>query len=65
MNLAKSDRGWMSGVVDDDVVTIGDPRLKAETQAIGDVQTVADLLTRMVSGRRMFSPTVRNPHYCG
>ncbi|MGH3834668.1 MAG: peptide deformylase [Pseudonocardiaceae bacterium] len=48
MNLAKSDRGWMSGVVGDDVVTIGDPRLKAETQAIGDVQAVADLLARMV-----------------
>lgn len=52
MNLAKSDRGWMSGVVGDDVVTIGDPRLKAETQAIGDVQAVADLLTRMVDRLR-------------
>lgn len=51
MNLAKSDRGWMSGVVDD-VVTIGDPRLKAETQAIGDVQAVAILLARMVDRLR-------------
>jgi peptide deformylase len=52
MNLAKSDRGWMWGVVDDDVVTIGDPRLKAETQAIGDVPAVADLLVRMVDRLR-------------
>ncbi|MGH3692893.1 MAG: peptide deformylase [Pseudonocardiaceae bacterium] len=52
MSLAKSDRGWMSGVVGDDVVTIGDPRLKAETQAIGDVQAVADLLARMVGRLR-------------
>lgn len=52
MNLAKSDRGWMSGIAGDDVVTIGDPRLKAETQPIGDVQAVADLLARMVARLR-------------
>lgn len=52
MNLAKSDRGWMSGVVGDDVVTIGNPRFKAETQVIGDVQAVADLLARMVDRLR-------------
>lgn len=52
MNLAKSDHGWMSGVAGDNVVTIGDPRLKAETDAIGDVQHVADLLARMVDRLR-------------
>jgi peptide deformylase len=52
MGLAKSDRSWMSGVAGDDVVTIGDPRLKAETDAIDDVQGVADLLSRMVGRLR-------------
>lgn len=31
MKLVKSDRGWMSGIAGDDVATIGDSRLKAET----------------------------------
>jgi peptide deformylase len=52
MKLANSDRGWMSGVAGDDVVTIGDPRLKAETDAVDDVQDVADLLARMVDRLR-------------
>ncbi len=52
MNLAKSDRGWMSGVAGDDVVTIGDPRLKAETQAIDHVHDAAELLARMVDRLR-------------
>ncbi|MGH3570070.1 MAG: peptide deformylase [Pseudonocardia sp.] len=47
----------MSGVVGDDVVTIGDPRLKAETQAIDDVQAVADLLARMVDRLRELNGT--------
>ncbi|MGH4016888.1 MAG: peptide deformylase [Pseudonocardiaceae bacterium] len=52
MKLAKSDRGWMSGVAGADVVTIGDPRLKAETEAIDDVHEVADLFARMVDRLR-------------
>ncbi|MGH3854544.1 MAG: peptide deformylase [Pseudonocardiaceae bacterium] len=52
MNLAKSDRGWMSGVAGDDVVTIGDPRLKAETRAVDHVDDAAELLTRMVNRLR-------------
>jgi peptide deformylase len=52
MKFAKSDRGWMSGIADDDVVTIGDPQLKAETEAIGDVRDVAELLACMVSRLR-------------
>ena len=52
MKLAKSDLGWMSGIASDDVVTIGDPRLKAETQAIGDVHDAAELLARMVDRLR-------------
>ncbi|MGH3914100.1 MAG: peptide deformylase [Pseudonocardiaceae bacterium] len=42
----------MSGTVGEDVVTIGDPRLKAETNAIDDVQQVGGLLSRMVSRLR-------------
>ena len=52
MNLAKSDRGWMSGVADDDVVTIGDPRLKAETRAVDHVDDAAELLVHMVNRLR-------------
>lgn len=52
MKLANSDRGWMSGIAGDDVVTIGDPRLKAETHAIDDVHDAADLLVRMVDRLR-------------
>jgi peptide deformylase len=52
MELARSDRGWMAGIVGEDVVTIGDPRLKAETTTIEDVQGVADLLALMVQRLR-------------
>ncbi len=52
MELAKSDRSWMSGVAGDDVVTIGDPRLKTETEMIEDVRDVADLFVRMVNRLR-------------
>lgn len=52
MELAKSDRGWMSGVAGDGVVTIGDPRLKAKTEMIRDVHDVADLLADMMDRLR-------------
>ena len=55
MSLAKSDGGWISGVASDDVVTIGDPRLKAETKTVSDVHEVAEvaeLLVRMVDRLR-------------
>lgn len=52
MQLAKSDRGWMSGTAGDDVVTIGDPRLKRETKSVGDATEVAGLLDRMTSRLR-------------
>lgn len=52
MELAQSDRGWMSGVVGDDVITIGDPRLKAKTKVIKEVRDVTDLLARMVKRLR-------------
>lgn len=42
----------MSGIADDDVVTVGDPRLKAETHTIGDVHDVADSVARMVNRLR-------------
>lgn len=52
MELAKSDRGWRSGVAGDDVVTIGDPRLKAETKVIEEIRDVAGLLVHMVKRLR-------------
>ncbi|MGH3767476.1 MAG: peptide deformylase [Pseudonocardiaceae bacterium] len=52
MELAKSDRSWMPGVAGDDIVTIGDPRLKRETAEIGDAHDAADLLARMVNRLR-------------
>ena len=55
MELAKSDRGWMSGIAGDDVVTIGDPRLKVETQAIDDVHDATELLARMVDRLRQLN----------
>ncbi|MGH3873990.1 MAG: peptide deformylase [Pseudonocardiaceae bacterium] len=55
MALAQSDRGWMSGVAGEDVVTIGDPRLKADTEAISNVDDVAELLARMVSRLRQLN----------
>ncbi len=52
MGLAKSDRGWMAGVVGEDVITIGDPRLRAETDAVDHVEDVVDLLAHMVDRLR-------------
>lgn len=52
MTLAKSDRGWMSGVAGEGIVTIGDPRLKAPTAAVAAIGDVTDLLTTMVDGLR-------------
>jgi peptide deformylase len=52
MNLAKSDRGWISGVAGEGILTIGDPRLKAETRMVDDVGDAADLLVRLVTRLR-------------
>lgn len=52
MGLAKSDRDWISGIASEGVVTIGDPRLKAETHAIDDVHDATDLLACMVDRLR-------------
>lgn len=51
MPLVKSDRGWISGQVGDDIVTIGDPRLKHETRSVS-ADEVADLLGQMVDRLR-------------
>lgn len=51
MTLAKSDRGWMSGVAGQGIVTIGDPRLKAPTAA-ADPAELGELLRSMVEGLR-------------
>ena len=55
MELARSDRGWMSGAVPEDVVTIGDPRLKRPTTAVTDVRVIGDLMERMTSRMRALS----------
>lgn len=52
MTLAQSDRGWISGVAGEGVVTIGDPRLKAPTSVIHSPEEVRDLLASMVDGLR-------------
>lgn len=52
MTLAKSDRGWISGVAGEGIVTIGDPRLKAPTAGVEAVDDVARLLTTMVDRLR-------------
>lgn len=49
MKLARSDRGWMSGVASEDVVAIDDPRLKRPTATVTDAREVAELLERMTS----------------
>lgn len=52
MTLPKSDRGWISGVAGEGIVTIGDPRLKAPTAGIENVDDVAGLLSTMVDRLR-------------
>lgn len=51
MTLAKSDRDWISGIAGEGVVTIGDPRLKAPTEAV-DASQAAELLATMVNRLR-------------
>ena len=52
VTLAKSDRGWMSGVAGEGIVTIGDPRLKAPTAVVRHPGDVAALLAEMVDRLR-------------
>jgi peptide deformylase len=48
MTLPASDRGWISGVAGDGLVTIGDPRLKAPTSRVEDLREVSGFLEEMV-----------------
>lgn len=52
MTLPRSDRGWISGMAGDGLVTIGDPRLKAPTTEIHDIAEVRDLLEAMTGRLR-------------
>ncbi|WP_412539468.1 peptide deformylase [Longispora sp. K20-0274] len=52
MALAKSDRSWISGLAGEGIVTLGDPRLKAQTVGVADVDDVAELLTILVDRLR-------------
>jgi peptide deformylase len=52
VTLAKSDRGWISGVAGEGIVTVGDPRLKAPTADVDIVGDVAELLVLMVDRLR-------------
>ena len=67
MALAKSDRGWMSGAVSEDVVTIGDPRLKQPTAEVADVREVGELIKHMTSrvrdlnGAGLAAPQIGEP----
>lgn len=49
MSDAKSDRDWISGVASDEIVTIGDPRLRNQTSRVRDPAEVTDVLRNMVS----------------
>ena len=51
MPLSRSDSNWLNGVVGDDIVTIGDPRLKAPTSTVGTAD-VGDLLEALVTRLR-------------
>jgi peptide deformylase len=48
VTLARSDRGWISGVAGEGIVTVGDPLLKAPTAEVDNVRDVAELLATMV-----------------
>jgi len=52
MTLPQSDRGWISGMAGDGLVTIGDPRLKAPTAPVGDIADARDLLETMTARLR-------------
>lgn len=52
MEIAKSDRDWISGIAGDGVVTIGDPRLKAPCAPIETPSEAGDLLEGMVARLR-------------
>jgi peptide deformylase len=52
MTLPRSDQDWIAGIAGDGIVTVGDPRLKADTALVGDPQEVAELLTAMVGRLR-------------
>jgi peptide deformylase len=51
MTSPRSDSSWIDGAIDDAVVTIGDPRLKAPTATI-DAEEAADLLEILVNRLR-------------
>src|SRR6266581_1512159 len=48
MPEVRSDAQWIAGQAHDDIVTIGDPRLKQTSDPIRDVAAAQDLLDRMV-----------------
>ncbi len=48
MTEVRSDAQWIAGQAHDDIVTIGDPRLKQTSDPIRDVAAAQDLLDRMV-----------------
>lgn len=63
MTLPRSDSSWIDGAVDDAVVTIGDPRLKAPTAAIdaGEAAELLDVLVirlRELNGAGLAAPQI-------
>lgn len=51
MNQPRRENNWVKGVADDGVVTLGDPRLKAPTTAVGATDA-GDLLSSLVTRLR-------------
>jgi peptide deformylase len=67
MTLSRSDRGWISGLAGDGLVTIGDPRLKATTAAVAAVADIRNLLETMIerlrslNGAGLAAPQIGEP----
>jgi len=61
MSLAKSDRGWMTGLAGEGLVTIGDPRLKAPALPITDPAELLDAMVarlRSLNGAGLAAPQI-------
>jgi peptide deformylase len=52
MTEVRSDARWVAGDAHEDIVTIGDPRLKQKSEQVRDVAAAGDLLDRMVGRLR-------------
>jgi peptide deformylase len=52
MTLPRSDQDWIAGIAGDEIVTIGDPRLKRATASVSDARDAMELLAVMAGRLR-------------